>query len=133
MKKTLRWIALSVILVMAVLALASCTTPNASPEEAAKSLEKAGYSAEVLNSGLLYNTYKALGGKLEAVVSASKGLLSGEGIIILYYETATDAKDAFKAVERLATQQAEDESNYEIKQSGNMIWFGSKDAVKAAA
>ena len=133
MKKTFKWIALSVILAMALLALASCATPNASPEKAAEALEKAGYKAEVLDSGVLYNTYKALGGKLEAVVSGSKGLLSGEGIVILYYETADDAKDAFEAVEQFANEKADEESDFEIKQSSKMIWFGHKDAVKAAA
>ena len=133
MKKTIRLIALSVLLVMAVLAFASCATPNADPDKAVAALEKAGYDAAVIDSGTLYNVYKAFGGKLEAIVSGSKGLLSGDGITILYYETADDAKDAFEAVEEYAKNQAEKESDYEIKQSGKMIWIGHKDAVKAAA
>ena len=45
MKKTLRLIALALVLVMSVAMLASCATPNKDPDDAIAALEDNGYTA----------------------------------------------------------------------------------------
>lgn len=133
MKKTLRLIALSLVLVMAVLALASCGAPNSDPDKAKKALEEEGYTVILIDSEAALATYKALyGGDLEAVLTATKGLLSGNALTILYYGSSADADAAYDAVKK-ESEKKDDDSDYEFKKSGKMVWFGHKDAVKAAA
>ncbi len=133
MKKTIRLIALSMVLVMAVLAFASCGAPNSDPDKAKKALEEEGYSVLIIDSEAALATYKALyGGELKAVLTATKGILSGNALTILYYGSSADADAAYDAVKK-ESEDKDDDSDYEFKKSGKMVWFGHKDAVKAAA
>ncbi|MBE6589418.1 MAG: hypothetical protein E7643_04495 [Ruminococcaceae bacterium] len=138
MKKALRLIALSMVLIVAIMALASCAKPNSDPEKAKEALEDAGYSVDLTNDSVKLLAANAIyGGDVEAVVSAFKLDLeeeeNNEAIVIIYYEDAEAADDAFETVEKYADEEADEDVDYEIKKSGNMIWFGTKDAVKDAA
>ncbi len=134
MKKTIRLIALSLVLVIAMMALASCGKPNADPAKAKAALEEAGYTATLINSGFTLTGASAVyGGNVKAVVTGVK-LADKEAVQIIYYNDADSANSAFENVKEYAEKQNNDEdSKIEIKKSGNMIWFGTKEAIKAAA
>ena len=93
-------------------------------------LEDAGYTVyleeldEADDDGMVANVY------------ATKD--DGNYITIAYYEDSASAKEAFKEVEEQveAAQEALEAMGVEFelvaKQSGKMVWMGTKDAVKAA-
>jgi parvulin-like peptidyl-prolyl isomerase len=67
---------------------------------------------------------------------ASKGL---DNIEIVYYKDEDDAEDAYDELEDKYEDFAEFADEYDIDiddidygKSGNMVWYGTKDAVKAA-
>ncbi|MBE6702771.1 MAG: hypothetical protein E7585_05105 [Ruminococcaceae bacterium] len=69
-----------------------------------------------------------LGGKdVEATLSATNGK---EFVRIVYYESASAAKDAWEAA--YEEFEKENDSDLIIKRSGKMIWSGTKAAIKAA-
>ena len=134
MKKTFRLIALSLVLVVAMMALASCGKPNTDPAKAKAALEEAGYTATLIDSGLTLTGASAIyGGNVKAVLTGVK-LADKEAVQVIYYEDADSAASAFETVKEFAEKQNNDEeTKIEIKKSGNMIWFGTKEAIKAAA
>ena len=133
MKKTIRLIALSMVLIMAVMMFASCAKPNSDPKKAKEALEKEGYTVILIDSEEALATYKTLyGGELKAVLTATKGLLSGNALTVLYFASSKDADAAYETAKG-DSKDEKDDSDYEFKKSGKMVWFGKKDAIKAAA
>ena len=133
MKKSIvRIIAFSLVAIMMCVALVSCGTPNSDPDKAKAALEKKGYAAEKIDGmGLL--AYAWAGGDVETVVVGIDKNDLADSVTIIYYEDKEAATEAWEAVEKyFSSLNQEEDGYYEIKQSGNMIWFGSKDAVKAA-
>ena len=132
-KSIIRVIALSLIAVMMCFALVSCGGPNSDPDKAKEALEKNGYAAEKLDGiGLLAFAWAGKG--VETVVTGVNKEEATKAVVVIYYEDKDAAATAWEGVEKYFTENKdkEKESDYEIKQSGNMIWFGHKDAVKAA-
>lgn len=140
MKKAIKLIALSLVLVMAVLALASCAAPNADPDKAKASLEDNDYEVQKLSGKLSTAAISAIIGEdVDCVVTAQKLDKEEEkldAICILYFEDAENANDAWEKAQDYAKDAKDDDvedSDWVVEKSGKMIWFGTKDAVKAAA
>ena len=136
MKKTLRIFALTLVAVMLCLTLASCGGPNADPDKAVEALKANDVAWAVKDE---YGVPAAL--KL-AGVDGVDCVVTGTGkiddkyahVTIVYFDEAADAKEAYEKVEDFAEnykKEAED-SDWVIKKSGKMIYYGTKDAIKAA-
>ena len=125
MKKTVKIIALAMVALMLMLALVSCgAKPNEDPDAAKKALEENGYTVVKLPISD------------EIFITAYKG---DDSIDITYYkdeaaaeEAYEEAKEEFNEMKDEAEELFED-FNLEIGQSGNMIWVGTPDAIKAAS
>ncbi len=126
MKKTIKIVALALVAVMCVAMLASCfgPKPNSDPEKAKAALEENGYTV----SDIPLN-YKGL----DTVVFATKGLLSEDNVTILYFIDKESAEDAFEDIRQDEVDEEDEENeNYICEQSGKMVYFGHKNAIKAA-
>lgn len=134
MKKTLRLVALALVLVMSVAMLASCATPNKDPDDAIAALKDNGYTAAKDNIAVPL-ALKALG------VDGVKTVISGSAVIddkvqtvtVIYFESKDDANDAWEKVQEYADGKKDDKAeDWVCKKSGAMIYFGTSDAIKAA-
>jgi hypothetical protein len=133
MKKSIRIIALALVAVMMCVTLVACA-PAKDPADAKAALEDAGYVVTKLdNEGLGKLAFAAfeLAGIEGAknVVSATK---DGEHITIFYFEDNAAANAEWEDVQEYATGEKDEESDWVCKKSGNMIYFGTSAAVKAA-
>ena len=140
MKKAIKLIALSLVLVMAVMALASCAAPNADPSKAKNALEKNDYTIiDLPTSTPVIGLSSILGEDVDTAFSATKydkENSSLETITVIYFESSEDANDAWEKAQKYAGEKKDkdvEESNWVVEKSGKMIWFGTKNAVKAAA
>ena len=123
MKKFVRILALTLVAVMLCASLASCGGPNKDPEKALASLKEEGYTAV----------------KVGDYVSGTKiveedGKQMMEHVTIYYYETKDDATAAMEKIQKLADEEKDDDNTDWVgaTQSGNIIYFGTKAAIKAA-
>ena len=140
MKKTIRIIALALVAVMMCAMLVSCDAPNADPGKALTALKENGYTAEKIdNEGLGAIAIVALSAAgisdVECVVSGTATIDDKlEHVTIIYFEDADAAKAEWADVQKYMDDSKEegDESEWVIKQSGNMIYYGTKNGVKAA-
>lgn len=140
MKKAIKLIALSLVLVMAVLALASCAAPNADPDKAKEALEDNGYTVQKLSGKISTAAISAIIGEdVDCVITAQKLDKEEETLdvlCVLYFEEADNANDAWEKAQDYAEDAKDDDvedSDWVVEKSGKMIWFGTKNAVKAAA
>ena len=115
---------LSLLLIVGcMLALASCAKPNSDPEKAKAALEEAGY--EVLLNGGAFNK------KVEATLVAMT--LDGENyLVVVYYEDKDAANEAWDDARKEAKELEEEYEDIVCRKSGKIIYYGTKDAVKAA-
>ena len=134
MKKTLRLVALALVLIMSVAMLASCATPNKDPDDAIAALEDNGYKAAKDNI-IVPLALKALG------VDGVKTVISGSAVIdekfqtvtVIYFESKDDANDAWEKVQEYANDEKDDKAeDWVCKKSGAMIYYGTSAAIKAA-
>ena len=134
MKKTLRLIALALVLVMSVAMLASCGAPNKDPDDAIAALEDNGYKAAKDNV-IVPIALRALG------VDGVKTVISGSAVIdekfqivtVIYFESKDDANDAWEKVQEYANGEKDDKAeDWVCKKSGAMIYYGTPAAIKAA-
>lgn len=132
MKKFTKILALTLVLVMSVVMLASCGGPNADPDKAVDALKDNGYEAS--QDKRMVPVLSALIGieKLESVVSAVKADDEFDAITIFYFEDKAAANDAWDKVEDYINDEIDDDADWIVKKSGAMIYAGSKDAIKAA-
>ena len=135
MKNAIKLIALSLVLVMSVMLLASCGAPNADPDKAVEALEKNDYFVtedDRATPAILLG----LGIKdVEVVVTGTAKIDDKhEHVTILYFEDAEAAKAAWENAQKYAEdkEKDEDESDWTIAQSGAMIYWGTSAAIKAA-
>ena len=139
MKKTLvKIIAMALVCAFACTVLASCGMlfgPNADPDKAAKALEKKGYEVNVMDDELTLGIVAISTGfeDLSVCIAAENSDDSEDAISIFYFENEESAEDAWKIIEKYAEKAMDEDSNYVIKQSGKMIWMGTKKAINAAA
>lgn len=129
MKKMIRTLALVLILALSVCALASCA-PASDPDKAMAALDKNGYHPIKLDGG----SYEGC----IAVVSGTKIETTGNSVVvnsanIYYFEDSKSANDAWEALQGKAEDdKKDDESNWILKKSGKMIYWGTKDGIAAA-
>ncbi len=136
MKNFVRILSLALVAVLLGATLVSCMgfgAPNADPAKAEEALEKAEYLATKTDNaiaiGVVEESLDIEG--LECIVS---GVAKDNAISIYYFEDAKSAKKAFKAMEEKIDDILDDvdEKDVVAKCSGKMVYFGTKDAVKAA-
>lgn len=131
MKKTLRLLALSLVLVTMVALFASCGGPAKDPADAKAALEENDYVAlkdDTVTPGLM-----ALAGikDVDCVVSGTNS--DGEHVTIVYFESKDAANTAWEKIQEYAEDDKKDEeSDWSIKKSGIMVYYGTSAAIKAA-
>ncbi len=136
MKKSIvKVIALSLVAVMMCALLVSCGAPNANPDKAEKALKDNGYVVVRIDNeglgalGLAVFTAAGIDG-IETAITATND--EGESVTIFYFGESADANDVWEAVQEYSDGEKDDESDWVIKKSGKMIYFGTKAGAKAA-
>ncbi len=142
MKKNLKILAVVLVIVTLATVLASCSAkPNADPAAAVKALEQNHYRILSNDTEALPAAYAAQGvADVTCVVNATKTVTNKkdeqkvEGITILYFKDAAAAKAALDKATELLTVEQQDSfgSKFIVKQSGSLIYAGTKNAIKAA-
>ncbi|MCH5152836.1 MAG: hypothetical protein J1F68_02605 [Clostridiales bacterium] len=137
MKKFAKIMAVALVAVMALAVLVACG-PNSDPDKAIAALKKNEYTA-AKDTLIVPIALKGLGvNGVDCAVSGSKTVKDGdksklETVTIVYFADAAAAKDAFSKVEEYANDQNKDkDSDWTVKQSGAMIYWGTSAAIKAA-
>lgn len=128
MKRMIRILALVLVLALSVCALASCA-PAGDPDKAVAALKKNGYT-----------TVKTEGGYAGCVayVSGTKIETTDNGVTvntanIYYFESADAANDVWEELSAKAkNDRTDDESNWVLKKSGKLIYWGTKAGIAAA-
>ncbi len=125
-KSIIKVLSFALVAIMMCAVLVSCGGPNKDPKKAKEALEAAGYE-------VMYAEVNA--GGIKATITAVKG---EDSISIAYYDdkdTATkayeQAKEAYEALKEIA-EAAGEELDYVVKQSGTIVYMGTKQAVKDA-
>ena len=138
MKNFVRVLSLALLIALLAVSLISCGGPAKDPDDAKDALEDAGYEVEMQDGDLLKGFAELAGidGLVAMVEAAHED--DEEGIVIFYFEESKDAKEAFESdymqdmIEELEEEAEDEDMDVVIKQSGKMIWFGTKQAVKDA-
>lgn len=127
MKKFAKIMALMLVVAMGVAMLVACA-PASDPEKALSALKKNGYTAGKVNA--------IIGVKgIDCVVSGSNGTEGKEGHVTIVYFTSKDAADsAWESVQKYAKSEDKEskDSDWEIKKSGKMIYWGDSNGIKSA-
>lgn len=136
MKVFVRALSLVLVAIMLCATLASCGGPAKEPADAVAALKENGYVA-VEDKIALPTALKALGvDGVKSVVSGSATIEEKfETVTIVYFNDKDAAKSAMEKLEKYAADEKDDkveESDWVVKQSGAMIYFGTKAAAKAA-
>lgn len=121
MKKIISGVLLFAILAVTALALVSCGAPNKDPDKAAQALKDEGYTvANLTKDGV-------------GVITATK-LNDLKKSITIVYCSDDEFEDEYKEMKEEwdKNKDKEDYKDYEFGKSGNMIYLGHKDAIKAA-
>lgn len=134
MKKTLQFIALTLVLVLSLVTLASCLPPNMDPEKAIDSLKENDFKAAE-DDTLLPLVFAGLGIKDVDVVVTGTAIVDNklEHVTIIYFEDAEAAKEAWEDVKEYAEKEdkEENDTDWTIAKFGKMIWYGTEAAIKA--
>ena len=137
MKKFTKVLAVSLIVVLSMMALVACA-PNSDPAKARASLDEHEYTNSEAIDKIAAATLKLLVDGVDTVVSGSKvvedkdGNKKMESVTIVYFYQASQAKDAMEDLKKESDKDKEDESDWVFEQSGKMIYWGTKEGVKAA-
>ena len=136
MKKFTRILCLALVAVMLCATLASCGGPASNPDDAVAALKENGYTA-AKDTLIVPAALKLAGVKdIDTVISGTKIEEDVfETITVIYFTDSDAAEAAFEKVENYASEKKDDkaeESNWVVEQSGAMIYFGTKQAVKDA-
>ena len=142
MKKTVRILTFTLVFVMLALTLASCGEPKSKPADAVSALKKNDYTA-VQDTLIVPTALALLGVKCDSVVTGSKtvedknGDKKVESVTIVYFtdkDAATTAWEKVKSYAEDTNKDAKDnKDDFQIKQSGAMIYWGTKAGIKAAS
>lgn len=134
MKKIITITAVCALVAICALALFACA-PNSSSEKAVESLSNNKYSAYEDNT-IIPIALRLLGvkGIDKVVVGSYSDDDNDESIVIIYFDTADYAKQYNEAIIDYASEHGykNDDENWVFARSGKMIWYGTKNAVKAA-
>lgn len=142
MKKRITIVTVLALVLACAMLFAACT-PASNPDTAKEKLEKKGYTVSV-DFPIGPTALSVLG--ITGVKKVVQGYYSDENsyeyICIIYFSSPSDVKEAIDKVKSYASDQEKDkekdskdkeESDWTVGKSGKMIWFGTKNAVKAAA
>ena len=129
MKRIFKITALTLAMLMMALTFVACA-PAADPAKAEAALEENGYAVTMKDGKLVEVIAMALGiDDLDAQVTAVSKEDIDDFITIYYFETKEAADKAWDKVKEEAEEKDDD---LVIKKSGKMIYYGTKNAVKAA-
>lgn len=140
MKKIISLALVCLLLVGTMLSLASCGAgaPNSDPDKALAALKAKDYEAEKLD-GIAMLAFKDAKCVIMGVKESEEEDKLVDGIYIIYYKSADDAKDHWDDIQDFfdkmmdeADEEEVNESDWIINQSGAMIYFGTKTAVADA-
>ena len=139
MKKSIKVLAVVLTFVMLALTLTSCA-PKSDPDKAVNALKKKEYVA-AQDTAIVPAAIKLLTGKnVDSFVSGTKtvedkdGNKTTETVGIVYFATKKDANEAWEKMKDYANDQNKDKSSdWQIKKSGKMIYWGTSAAIKAAS
>ena len=134
MKKSIRFLALSMVTVMLCVSLVSCGGPNANPDKALEALKKNDITWATKDTLVTPIALRSLGvDDIDTVVSGTGKIEDKYAhITIVYFEDKEDAKEAWETVQKYADSKKTDGDDWVCKKSGKMIYFGTKEAIKAA-
>lgn len=134
MKKFAKIMALVLVVAMGVAMLVACA-PASDPDKALSALKKNGYTAAkdttVIPAGLALFGVKGV----DCVVSGTNGTEGKEGHVYIVYFLSKDAADtAWESVQKYAKEKDSEskDSDWEIKKSGKMIYWGNSNGIKSA-
>ena len=140
MKHFVRILSLALVLTLLSVALLGCGKPAKDPADAKAALEEAGYMVSK-DDRIVPAVFTGLGYGLTSVVSGTKIVKDDAGnavvdhVSIYYFKdkaAATKAMDKVKEYEA-ADKEGSNKDNWVVPtQSGAMIYYGTKAAVKAA-
>ncbi len=138
MKKTIVKIsALALVAIMMCAILVACDVPNSDPSKALQALKDNDYVAEKIDSSVALGVLKLAGiDDVTAIVSGTAKIDDKvEHVTIIYFEDKEAADAEWEDVQKYMEDDKEqdgDESEWVIKKSGNMIYYGTKAGIKAA-
>ena len=123
MKRIISTVLVCVLLFGCMLVLASCGGPNSDPEKAEANLKAEGY---VVISVPAYGV-----NGVERSITATNG---DDTVQIFYFAEDADSEKVYDYVNGLYEKAKEKngEIDLEIGKSGDMVWFGTSAAIKAA-
>ena len=130
MKRILKITALTLAMLMMAITLASCGGPAADPAKAEAALKENGYLVTLQDGAWLEGGAALLG--YEDLEASLTGIAKDNFIQIYYFETAKAANNAWEKATKEAEKEGEGKDNFVVEKSGKMIYFGTKEAVKAA-
>ena len=124
MKKFVSIISLVLVAVMLCATLVSCGAPAKDPEDALAALKENGYTAAK------FGEYVS-GSKLAEDKDGNKKI---DHVTIYYFDSKDDATAAMERIQKVANGEKKDSDTdwVDATQSGNMIYFGNKQAIKDA-
>ena len=135
-KSIIKIFALTLVVVMACAMLVSCGGPNADPDKALAALKDNGVTWAAKDGTVIPGLLKLAGVDGVDCVVTGTGKIDDEyaHITIIYFEEAEDANDAWEEVQKQAEDDKKDaeDSEWVCKKSGKMIYYGTKNAIKAA-
>ncbi len=131
-KKLVLSIVLAMVMVLGIV-LCACG-PNSDPAAAKITLQDNGYKA-IEDKLITPNALKVLGVEgISTVISGTKTVdKKTEHVTIIYFETTDAANAGWDKVQEYASDDKEEEdTDWTIVKSGKMIYYGTKQAIKAA-
>ena len=136
MKRTISIVCLLALAVSCLFVFASCGAPNSNPDEALAALKENGITWAAKDTTIIPIGLKLAGvDDVDCVVSGT-GKIDDKyaHITIVYFEESDDAEAAWEKTKEYAESKKdkEAESDWVCEKSGKMIYWGTKDAIKAA-
>ena len=124
MKKLVKSLSPAIVLVLGVAMFTGCMPSTA--EKASANLKDAGY---VVDSTVASAVVRAMYKNVDDVVWATNG---DEAVIIVYFDSASAAKDSQKDIQSLKDRYFKDQKDENVKsgRSGKMLYVGTKKGVK---
>lgn len=134
MKNTLKIVALALVLVTMIATLASCGAPAKDPDDALAALKDNDYVA-VQDTLATPNLMKLAG--INGVTSVVTGTAviddKTEHVTIVYFEDKDAANDAWEKIQDYAKDDKDEkDTDWTIKKSGAMVYYGTAAGIKAA-
>ena len=138
MKTFVRILTLTLAAVLLCGMLASCA-PAKDAAKAEKALKEEDYTV-ISDDNVVPALYKLAGYDLDMVVTGTKSVKDDEGkdkieiVVIYYFADKDNAEKAMDDIKKDAEDAKEDENTdwVEPTQSGKIVYFGTKAAIKAA-